>query len=363
MATIKEIARLAGVSIGTVSNVLNGLPTVRDAARQRVMEAIEELGYQPSLLGRALRKDKSNMIVMIVPDITNPFFPGAVRGAEDVAFRNGFRLVLCNSDNDSKKEALYIHEMRTYRPSGLIIVPADLGKGTEEAHEYLKAGCGVVYMDRIPPKWCGDTVTSAHEQGAYAATKHLIDLGHKRIATITGPLNGTSARARLDGFERAMKEAGLPIQSGFIREAEFNKATGHRKAAELLNLRLPPTAIFAGNDLIAFGVLAAAREVQMQCPKDLSIVGFDNLDDSDTTVPTLSTVDQFVYKLGATAAQVVVDRAKGEDGPAKHISFTPELRVKESTAPPPSRAKATPHPVAKSVKRSSSKKSDTRKDR
>jgi DNA-binding LacI/PurR family transcriptional regulator len=132
MATVKEIAEQARVSIGTVSNVLNNLPTVREAARRRVLEAIENLGYQPSLLGRALRKDKTNMIVMIVPDITNPFFPGAVRGAEDIAFQNGFRLVLCNSDNSFAKESTYIREMQTYRPSGLIVVPSDLSRSADD---------------------------------------------------------------------------------------------------------------------------------------------------------------------------------------------------------------------------------------
>lgn len=334
MATIKEIAKLAGVSIGTVSNVLNGLPTVREAARDRVHAAVRELGYQPSVLGRALRRDKTDMIVMIIPDIMNPFFPSAVRGAEDVAFNNGSRLVLCNSDNDFKKETTYLHEMRTYRPSGLIIVPADLSKGTEEAKEYLKTGCGVVYMDRIPPKWRGDAVTSAHEQGAYAAAQHLIGLGHRRIATITGPLPGPSAQARLDGYQRAMKDARLPIPAGYVQQAEFNKAAGHKKAAVLLGLAQRPTAIFAANDLIAFGVLAAAREVGLRCPQDLSLVGYDNLDDSDATVPALSTVDQFAYKLGADAAQIVIDRARGADGAARRISLAPQLRLKESTAAP-----------------------------
>jgi len=337
MATVKEIAELAGVSIGTVSNVLNGLPTVREGARKRVLDAVEQLGYQPSLLGRALRKHKTNMIVMIVPDITNPFFPSAVRGAEDVAFQNGFRLVLCNSDVDFHKEATYIDEMRTYRPSGLIIVPADLSRGTEEAREYLKAGCGVVYMDRIPHKWRGDTVTSKHEQGAYAATRHLIELGHKRIATITGRLTGPSAQARLEGFKRAMLESNLPLPPEYIEEAEFNKSVGHEKAAALLKLRKRPTAIFAANDLIAFGVLAAAREAGVVCPDDLSLVGFDNLDDSDATVPTLSTVDQFAYKLGANATQIIVDRARGKAGAAKRISLEPELKIKESSTVVPKR--------------------------
>jgi DNA-binding LacI/PurR family transcriptional regulator len=340
MPTVKEIAEAAGVSIGTVSNVLNDLPTVREAARKRVLEAIETLGYQPSLLGRALRKDKTNMIVMIVPDITNPFFPGAVRGAEDVAFQNGFRLVLCNSDNNFAKEATYLREMRTYRPSGLIIVPADLSKGTDEAMAYLEAGSGVVYVDRIPPKWKGDSVSSDHKAGAYAATKHLIGLGHERIATITGPLAGPSAQARMEGFHRAMRSSRLTVPSDYVQEGEFNKTAGHDKAAVLFRLKKRPTAIFAANDLIALGVLAAMREADLRCPGDISLMGFDNLDDSDATVPTLSTMDQFVYQLGAKAAQTVVDRVRGDVGPTKRILLTPELRSKESTAAPSGKKEA-----------------------
>lgn len=339
MATVKEIAERAGVSIGTVSNVLNGLPSVREGARQRVLKAVVDLGYQPSLLGRALRKDKTNMIVMIVPDITNPFFPGAVRGAEDVAFRHGFRLVLCNSDNDVNKEATYIHEMRTYRPSGLILVPADLSKATEEAKAYLRAGSSVVYMDRIPAKWRGDSVTSAHEEGAYLATKHLIDLGHKRIATIAGPLTLSSAFARLNGYRRAMKEAGLPLLPEYVQEAEFNKAAGYKGAKMLISQRKRPTALFAANDLIAFGALAAVREAGMRCPEDVSVIGFDNLDDSNITVPALTTVEQFAYEVGASAAEIVVQRNNGDSAPPKHVLLSPKLLVKESTGSPARRSK------------------------
>ena len=334
MATIKEIAERAGVSIGTVSNVLNNLSTVREPARRRVLMTIDELGYQPSLLGRALRKDKTNMIVMIVPDITNPFFPAAVRGAEDVAFQNGFRLVLCNSDNSFAKEATYIREMQTYRPSGLIVVPSDLSRSADEARIYLKNGACVVYLDRVPAKWKGDSVTSNHEEGAYAATRHLIDLGHKRIATITGSLSGPSAIARLRGFERAMKSARLTVPPAFIQHADFNKIAGYEKATTLLQNKSRPTAIFAANDLIAFGVLAAMREAGLNCPKDISIVGFDNLDDSDVTVPRLTTVDQFAYRLGAQATQTVIDSLGGRKGRVRQILLEPELRLKESTAPP-----------------------------
>jgi len=340
MATVKQIAKLANVSIGTVSNVLNGLPSVRDAARQRVMKAIKDLEYQPSLLGRALRKDKTNMIVMIVPDITNPFFPGAVRGAEDIAFQNDCCLVLCNSDNDVAKEAAYMREMRTYRPSGLILVPSDLSKGSDEAQAYLQAGAGVVYMDRIPPKWRGDAVTSAHENGAYMATKHLIELGHKRIATIAGPLTSTSAVERLRGFRRAMKQAGLQLKPEYVIEANFDTSSGHEKTSILLSLSTPPTAIFAANDLIAFGALRAIRDAGLCCPEDMSVIGFDNLDLGDTAVPSLSTVDQFAYDLGVQAVQIIVKRIAGDKSTPRHVRIPTALRLKNSTCPPRTSTKA-----------------------
>jgi hypothetical protein len=166
-----------------------------------------------------------------------------------------------------------MRELRTYRPSGLIIVPSDLTKGQELAREYMNEGAAVVYMDRIPPRWRGDAVTSAHEMGAYEATRHLISLGHKRIATITGPLQGTSAVERLAGFQRAMKEAGLSVPREYVQESEFNLAGGRDKAASLLNLRTRPTAIFAANDLIAIGAIKATREAGLSCPDDISIFG------------------------------------------------------------------------------------------
>lgn len=339
MATIKEIAERAGVSIGTVSNVLNELPTVREPARKRVLEAIEALRYSPSLLGRALRKDKTNIIVMIVPDITNPFFPGAVRGAEDMAFQNGYRLVLCNSDNDFAKEAAYMLEMRSYRPSGLIIVPADLSRGTEEAKAYIKAGSAVVYMDRIPDGWKGDSVTSAHEDGAYNATKYLIELGHRDIATITGPLEGTSAAERLRGFTRAMKGAKLSVPKEYVQQTTFTKDGGEAKAKTLLALRNRPTAIFAANDLIAFGALTAVHDAGLVCPDDISILGFDRLDLGDATTPKLSSVEQFASQLGASAAKIVLDRSKGRKGAAQVISIPTNLWVQGSTGKPSRRTK------------------------
>ena len=271
------------------------------------------------------------MIIMIVPDITNPFFPSVVRGAEDVAFQNGYRLVLCNSDNDSGKESAYLRELRSYRPSGLIIVPADLSKGEEDVRAYLNAGSAVVYMDRIPPHWRGDSVTSAHEAGAYEATRHLIRLRHKRIATITGPIPGTSAVQRLSGFLRAMKEAKLPVPPEYIQETTFDRTGGREKAEFLLRLQPRPTAIFAANDLIALGAIKATREAGLSCPEDVSIFGFDNLEIDDETIPSLSTVDQFIAELGMRAAQIVIDRMAGDKSPPRQVCIPTSLRLRGST--------------------------------
>src|ERR1700691_2998818 len=211
-ANMKQIAKMAGVSLGTVSHVLNGSATVRESLRQRVMEAVEESGYQPSQLARGLRRDKTNMIGMIIPDVTNPFFPAVVRGAEDVAFSNGYRLVLCNTDNDHSKELVHLNELRTYLPAGLIVIPSNFSELTAQAESYRKANTGVVCIDRLPKNWRGDTVTADNEAGAYNATRSLLQFQHTCLATITGPLHLTNARERLGGFKRALKEAKLSLE-------------------------------------------------------------------------------------------------------------------------------------------------------
>ena len=188
MANMKQIAAKAGVSLGTVSHVLNNSARVREELKKKVLDAVNVLGYQPSELARGLRRDKTNMIGMIIPDVTNPFFPAVVRGAEDVAFANGYRLVLCNTDNDHAKELVHLQELRTYLPAGLIVIPSTFSDLSTQANSYRKAGSAVICIDRLPRHWEGDSVTVANEEGAYQATKYLIRLGHRRLATHYGSL-------------------------------------------------------------------------------------------------------------------------------------------------------------------------------
>ena len=335
MANMKEIAKLAGVSLGTVSHVLNNSARVREPMRQRVLKAVQASRYQPSQLARGLRRDKTNMIGMIIPDITNPFFPAVVRGAEDLAFSNGYRLILCNTDNDHSKELVHLNELRTYVPAGLIVIPSNFSDLTAQAESYRRAGTGVVCIDRLPKNWSGDSVTANNEEGAYNATRCLIQMGHTKLAAITGPLHLTNATERLNGFKRAMREAKLHLDPEYIQETTFDKQGGHSKTLILLRLIPRPTAIFANNDMIALGALLAIRKAGLRCPEDISLMGFDDLDIAETTNPSLSSVSQSGYQLGTTAVRILLDRLKGDQGPAKHFVIETSLKLRDSVAPPP----------------------------
>jgi DNA-binding LacI/PurR family transcriptional regulator len=335
MANMKKIAELAGVSLGTVSHVLNGTATVREPLRKRVLDAVEVTGYQPSQLARGLRRDKTNILAMIIPDILNPFFPGVVRGAEDVAFANGYRLVLCNTDNDHGKEIIHLNALRTYLPSGLIVIPSDFSDLTAETASYRKAGAAVVCIDRLPRNWEGDSVTINNLESAENATSYLIGLGHRRFAAITGPLHLTNSQDRLKGFKRALSRVGIEVASSYIQESAFDRAGGYAKTKLLLQMLPRPTALLACNDLIALGALLAIREAGLHCPDDISVIGFDGLDLTETTTPQLSSVYQSPYQLGAAAAQLALDRVQGKSGAGRHLVLRTELRIRESVAPPP----------------------------
>ena len=335
MANMKDIAKIARVSLGTVSHVLNNSANVRSPLRKRVLDAVQAAGYQPSQLARGLRRDKTNVIGMVIPDITNPFFPGVVRGAEDIAFSNGYRLVLCNTDNDHSKELVHLTELRTYLPAGLIVIPSNFSDLTAQAESYRRAGTGVVCVDRLPRNWSGDSVTANNEEGALNATRHLIQMGHTRLAMIVGPLHLTNAKDRLNGFKRAIREAKIHVAVEYIQETTFDRQGGYSKTLLLLRLIPRPTAIFAGNDMIALGVLRAIREAGLSCPEDISVMGFDDLDLAEATHPPLSSVSQSGYQLGTAAAHILIERLHGDKSPAKHVVLPTTLSLRGSVAAAP----------------------------
>jgi len=332
---MRQIAEQADVSIGTVSHVINGTAAVRPKLRDRVAEAIRSLGYQPSALARGLRRNRTNMLGMVIPDITNPFFPSVVRGVEDVAYKQSYRVILCNADNDPSKEASYVHELRSYHIAGLLIIPAASSDIVGHLRTYTSSAVPVVCIDRVPEGWRGDAVLVANAEGAHEATRHLIQMGHQRLAVITGPLKLTNASERLKGFQRALDEAGLEIEPGFVQEAHFDTVSGYQAAHRLLRMLPRPTAIFACNDLIAFGVLQAARELGLRCPEDISIAGFDGLDFTKFTDPSLTSVYQPGYQVGATAARLLLQRVDGMRSAYKKMLLPTELNKRNSVGPPP----------------------------
>ena len=336
MPNMKQVAKMAGVSLGTVSHVLNDSAGVSEQLRRRVLEVVETLGYQPSQLARGLRRDKTNMIGMIIPDITNPFFPAVVRGAEDAAFSNGYRLVLCNTDNNEAKEVSYMNELKTFLPAGMIVIPSNSGEAAMQAHESVTGGSALVCLDRLPRHWQGDTITFATAEGAARATNHLLELGHTRIATITGPLHLSNAADRLKGFRSAMKQAKISIPKDYILESTFDGSGGHNSALQLLKLSPRPTAIFAQNDLMAMGVLSAIRELGLHCPADISVFGFDGLEITNLMTPTLASVEQPGYQLGSVGVKVLLERVNNPTRKYTHLVLPSKLRLGGSIGPPPS---------------------------
>jgi LacI family transcriptional regulator len=343
--TMKHIARHAGVSIGTVSHVINGSAKVGEDLRLRVLGAIHSLGYQRSELARGLRRNQTSIVGMIVPDITNPFFTAVVRGAEDIAYQNSYRLMLCNTDNDSVKEVAYWQELRKYRPAGLILIPS-VDSQLERVQD--DRGLPVVCLDRLPAGWQSDSITADNVNGALAATNHLLRLGHRMIGIITGNLRLANAAARLEGFRAAMRKAKIQIEPGYIQEGRFDRLSGDERMRVLLQLQPRPTAIFASNDMTALGALEALREAGLRCPEDISLVGFDDLEFSKFVLPALTTVSQPGYQMGAKGATLLIKRLQGAVDPPQHLVLPTELRPRDSTAPPPSaarRVRATGKPV------------------
>ncbi len=332
---MRQIAERARVSIGTVSHVINESAGVRPKLRERVLEAIRSMGYQPSALAQGLRKNRTNILGMVIPDITNPFFPGVVRGVEDVAYKRSMRVILCNADNDPAKEASYVRELRSYHIAGLLIIPAAGADIAGHLRAYTSASVPAVCIDRVPLGWKGDAVLVANADGAALATRHLIEMGHRHLAVIAGPLKLTNAEERLNGFMSALKEAHIKIDPEFVQEAQFNTESGYRAALRLLRMLPRPTAILACNDLMAFGALQAARELKLRCPEDISIAGFDSLEFTKFTDPALTSVYQPGYQLGATAARLLLQRMDGMRSAPEQILLPTELMKRSSVARPP----------------------------
>ena len=337
MATIKDVALHAQVSVTTVSHVINDTRFVSEDARRRVLSAIDALRYVPSAVARSLKNNRTHTVGMMIPNSSNPYFAEIIRGIEDTCFDAGFNVILCNSDDDPLKQGRYIRVLMEKQVDGLIVLSSG---GDDELGSHLREAADMpqVLVDREVEHLDADLVEVNHEAGGWLATRHLLELGHRRIACITGPLVLSSARQRLDGYRRALRESGLAPDPALEVAGDFTSERGHATMQRLLQAPHRPSAVFASNDLMAIGALCAVASTGQRVPDDLSIVGFDDIALAAFTSPPLTTVAQPKHRLGALAAGMLLDRiANPERGHRREI-LQPQLEVRASTAPPRSDA-------------------------
>lgn len=330
MATIKHVAARAGVSFTTVSHVVNGTRPVSDQVRSKVEAAIAELGYVPSGVARSLRVRATGTLGLLLPNASNPYFAELARGIEDHAERNGYSVILCNSDDDIDKQLRYLRVLLERRIDGLIVATVASDAAFAEALANLRVP--LVLVDRSLDGVDADQLRVDHEQGAYLATRHLLELGHRRIVCIGGPASTQVAQLRAAGYQRALAEAGIEAQA--VVDCPFTSPAGHAAAQTLLSAELRPTAIFAGNDMIALGVLRAAAERGLQVPQQLSVVGFDDIEVSRYLHPALTTVGQCIGQLGEQVAARLLERIRTPGLAVSQQLIEPILVLRESSAAP-----------------------------
>ncbi len=331
MTTLRDVARRAGVSIATVSYVLNGTRPVSPEVEARVWEAVAALQYRPNRVARGLRRKRTHVLGLIVPDSANPFFAEIARGLEDLSFAHDYSLILCNSDGDPAKEQRYLGVLIEQQVDGIALVSA----GAAPAHLAIlqQRGIPFVVVDREISGLAADCVLADNFQGGYLATWHLLERGHRRIACITGPPDLTSSADRVRGYRHAMAEAGIELLEEWVYRGDFRAESGYHAARFFLQLppSIRPTAIFACNDLMAIGAMRAIGEVGLSIPHDISLVGFDDIILAAYVIPPLTTVAQPTYEMGRMAGELLLSRIQDRTRPPARHLLPVRLIVRRST--------------------------------
>jgi LacI family transcriptional regulator len=334
MATIKEVARKAGVSVGTVSNVLRGSVRVRSEVRERVDHAIRSLDYHPNQIARSLKTRQTRLLGMVISDITNPFFPQLVRGAEDAALQHGYLLIASNTDDQVEREKQVMSVMRTQCVDGILLVVAPSDGESGHIRNMLSSKIPVVCLDRLPRHLRTHSVVTDAVYGAEMCMRHLISVGHRRIGMVNGNLLLQTAQDRLEGYKNALGQAGIPIEPGLILAGDFRFETGYLLTKQLLLSGRNPTALFVANCMMGLGALKAIKELGFRCPEDLALAVFDDVPGNGSFSPEITTVIQPAYELGHRGTELLIGHIEsGEPEEPVQIRLMPELRIRESTLP------------------------------
>ncbi len=331
VATIKEVAEHARVSVATVSRVVNNSGYVSTSLRERVEESMRLLQYKPSALARSLRRQETRTIGVLVPQVNQPFFSTLIYALEKTLFSEDYRTLICSSEEDTFKESTYIDILLRQRVDGVIYIPS--GQNADGLRRLLQAEVPVVLIDRDFPDLPISRVVCDNFGGAYLGTQHLLTLGHERIGLIGGPSYSHTMKARTEGAQQAMRDFGGKhdpslLMIGTLPEFEL----GYQAALRLMKRANPPTAIFALTDVVAVGVLHAAAQLGLRLPDDLSVMGFDDIPLAAYVIPELTTVSQPIYGMGQTAVEVMLRKLSNPDQPLEQIKLETRLVVRKSTA-------------------------------
>jgi LacI family transcriptional regulator len=332
MANIQEVAKRAGVSISTVSRVVNGNVRVNPEIARRVEQAIADLHYQPSNAARTLQKNRSQIIGLLLSDIDNPFFTTLIKGVEDVAQSNGYSVILCNSDENPARERQYVSVLCSERVAGAIVMPTS--ENPRIVKLFLENHIPVVTVDRRIAGQQVDAILSDNILGAHQGVSHLVANGYRRIGLITGPATSTTGRERLEGYRQALRDASIPLDSSLERFGDFKEGSGYTLTSELLDLRPAIDALFVANNPMMLGTLKIIYERQLRVPDDIALVSFDELPWVTLGSISLTTVTQSVYEMGNTAALRLFQHMQSpNEMTQQEIIITTTLHIRGSSLP------------------------------
>jgi len=330
---IRQIADLAGVSIATVSRVLNGRGDVSEETRELVSRVIRENGYTANRNARGLSNGRTGLVGVLVPLVYPAYFSGILAGAAEALSEREFQIVLSPTGGEHEREVSIVDRLHGLTDGAMIILPEE---SSEELERLLDSGFRFVVLDPLMPlNERIPSVSAAHMSGADQAMKHLLDLGHRRVAQITGPRGWVATEDRRRGYRAALAASGILPDPTLEREAEPEIDPGRAAAEQLLGLSEPPTAIFAFNDNIAIGAIQAARARGLRVPEELSVVGFDDVEHATIVTPALTTVRQPLAEMGRTGVSLLMRLLEGQRFETLHVELATRLVVRDSTAPPP----------------------------
>jgi LacI family transcriptional regulator len=331
-ATIHDVAKNAGVSVATVSHVINGTHYVSPELADRVYESINKLNYRQNKLARALSQKNIPLLALIVPDISNPYWSSLARAVQDVTDPYDYSVIVCSSDGILDREIRFLRSLSGW-VSGLILHPYHVSQA--QVNQLILHNLPAVILgefttsEKQPSNW--DQVAANNRESAMAAVEYLIGLGHRRIAFVQGTAGTPSSVKRMTGFLDALNSAGLPADDNLIIPGDYTRAGGRRAMAELLNRPAPPTAVVCANDFSALGALEEAQLRGLKVPQSISIVGFDDIDEAALASPPLTTIRLPPHEIGVVAAEKLIERLKGREE-SSHAFIKGELIVRESTA-------------------------------